>query len=104
MQTHQLHQQLSNAIVYSVALLLFCFTLMVPDQAHAIQASICKVVNLVRDDIGPPVASAAIIALALMAMFGRVTWGLVLTTNIGIGIIFSAAEIAATLTGKAAAC
>jgi type IV secretory pathway VirB2 component (pilin) len=70
----------------------------------AFAAIICKIVTMTQGPIGRPVATAAIIAIACMAMFGRISWGMVMITIVGIVIIFSAGQIVASITGMSSTC
>lgn len=65
---------------------------------------ICNIVSLTQDDIGKPVATAGVMAMAALAVFGRVSWGPLMVTAAGIGIIFSASDIVSAATPLSPSC
>jgi len=69
----------------------------VPDLAMAdedpIGEKLCDIVGWFQSDTGRAIATAAIVALGIMAFFGKVTWGLALMFFVGIFAIFGASEI-----------
>lgn len=75
-----------------------------PAYAGGLAAIVCKIVDLTQNDIGKPVATAAVLGIAAMAMFGRISWGVVMVTATGVVIIFAAGSIVSTVTGAGDAC
>jgi len=73
-----------------------------PGGDNELERVICDVVNLAMNEVGPPVASAAIIGIACMGMFGRISWGAVMITATGIVIIFAAGDIVQQVTNLTA--
>lgn len=89
-----------------IQMCVLCIMLLAPSDALAagerLEAVICDVVYLVTGSIGKPVATAAIVGIALMAMFGRISWGIVMVTVTGIVMVFSAGQIVKVVTGSTA--
>lgn len=90
-------------LVLALALLVFPSSAFAQSGA-ALMEVICKIVSLTQNDIGKPLATAAIIFLCFMGMFGRISWGLILVTVCGIVIVFQAANIVTAVTGLTPSC
>ena len=58
------------------------------------EAVICSIYAMVFGQIGPAVASAAVVMLGGAAALGRASWGMAITVCIGISITFGAVTIA----------
>lgn len=68
--------------------------------AQGIGGALCEIVGwFVAGGIGAAVASIAVIFMGIAAFFGKVTWGMALTTACGIFAIFGAGEIVSALVG-----
>ena len=65
-----------------------------------IDKTMCTVVNMLTGTIGKAIAIFAIIFIGVSLFMGKVSWGLAISTAIGIGAIFGAAGIVGTLSGK----
>jgi type IV secretory pathway VirB2 component (pilin) len=65
---------------------------------------VCHAVSVASNEIGKPLAVGAVLAVVLMALFGKVTWQLLLSTAAGIAIITGAPQIMTALTGMPASC
>lgn len=59
----------------------------------------CKIVDITKTDIAGPIATAGVIAVALLAMYARISWGYVMMTLTGIVMLFSAEQIYDTVAG-----
>lgn len=59
---------------------------------------LCNATAIVVADVGQGLATLAVVALGVGALFGKVTWGMALTTATGIGTIFGAVGIVGWLT------
>jgi type IV secretory pathway VirB2 component (pilin) len=57
----------------------------------------CSIANVLNGPIARTVATIGIIFLGFGAFFGKLNWGAVLTTALGIFIIFGAAQIIGTV-------
>jgi type IV secretory pathway VirB2 component (pilin) len=66
-----------------------------------IDQTMCTVVTMLTGTIGKAIAIFAIIFIGVSLFMGKVSWGLAISTAIGIGAIFGAAGIVDTLSGKA---
>ncbi len=81
--------------------------LLLPEPAFAqgaLTQVLCDIVNLAQGDIGRPAATAAVCAMAVMALLGRISWGALMVTAAGIAIIFSAAQIMTAITSLGNPC
>lgn len=67
--------------------------------ASRIQEVICDLVALVQTDMGQAVGTAAILALGIQALVGRVSWGAATVIIAGIGVMLGAGEIVLAMTG-----
>ena len=87
--------------------LCFFFTLVMialMDASHAatytqIEITLCKMLSLLTGTIGKGVAAFAIMFVGISLFMGKVSWGLAISTALGIGAIFGAAGIVSTLGG-----
>jgi len=70
-------------------------------QVTQIDRTMCTVVTMLTGTIGKAIAIFAIIFIGVSLFMGKVSWGLAISTAIGIGAIFGAAGIVDTLSGKA---
>lgn len=70
-----------------------------PASSSRIQEVICDLVELVQTDMGQAVGTAAILALGIQALVGRVSWGAATVIIAGIGVMLGAGEIVLTMTG-----
>lgn len=68
--------------------------------AQAIEGLLCDLVAIVQDDIGAAVCTVAVMALGFQAALGRISWALPFVTAAGIVVLYSAADIAAFITGE----
>ena len=59
---------------------------------------LCNATAIIMLDVGQGLATLAVVALGVGALFGKVTWGMALTTVTGIGTIFGAVGIVGWLT------
>ena len=63
---------------------------------------LCQVASWFMGSIGQGIATLAVIVLGIGALMGKVSHGMVLTTLVGIAVIFGAPDIVQDLTGQAA--
>lgn len=80
---------------FTMFLALGCFIIMAePAFAQAQQSALfyvlCNVVSFFMGNIGRGLATLAVIALGVGALFGKVSWGLAVTVGVGIGAMFGA--------------
>lgn len=66
---------------------------------NAVADVLCEVTNWFTGPIGEGIATLAVIVLGLGALLGKVTYGMALTTGVGIATIFGAPEILYEITG-----
>ena len=85
----------------------FSFLIITSDPAFAaaagapteIEKTLCRVLNLLTGNIGKAIAAFAIIMIGVSLFMGKVSWGLAISTAMGIGAIFGAAGLVQTLGG-----
>lgn len=70
-------------------------------EKNTIAAVLCQVVNWFLGPVGRGIATLAIIVLGIGALMGKVSYGMALTTGVGIATIFGAEKIVLELTGEA---
>lgn len=63
-----------------------------------ISGVLCSVYGIIYYDVGRGLATLAILALGVGAMFGRVTWGQAVMVVSGIGVVFGALSLAFSIT------
>ena len=82
---------------------LFAIVLMLdPSQAYAqtqIEVVLCNTLELVQGPVGKGIGTVAIIFLGVSLFLGKVSWGLAISTAIGIGFIFGAGGIVSAIGG-----
>jgi type IV secretory pathway VirB2 component (pilin) len=69
---------------------------------NTFEASLCKALAYANGKVGAAVATLAILALGFGAMLGKIAWTTVVICCIGIGAIFGANVIVATISGVTA--
>ena len=83
----------------------FIILMLDPTQAYAkvadtqIQIVLCNTLELVQGPVGKAIGMIAIIFLGISLFLGKVSWGLAISTAIGIGFIFGAGGIVAAIGG-----
>jgi type IV secretory pathway VirB2 component (pilin) len=66
-----------------------------------ISGTLCRITTQLTGSIGRGIATIAVVVLGVGLFLGKLSWGLAMATALGIGMIFSAAKIAAWLSGSA---
>lgn len=86
--------------------LIACCALALPELSHAqgLASAMCKIIDGMKGEIGKAAAALAIIFVGIGAFFGKVNWGMVLITLIGIYVLFNAEAIIRELTPTNASC
>ncbi len=87
---------------YSEYLLLLALVWLVPDAAHAassVSTVICSVGRYIWGPVGSLLAILGVVAIGLIAMFGKIQISSVLTVMVGIALIFGAPGIIQQLLG-----
>ena len=64
-----------------------------------VESTLCKLLELLTGALGKAIAAFAIMFIGVSLFMGKVSWGLAISTAIGIGAIFGAAGIVETLGG-----
>ena len=64
-----------------------------------IESTLCKLLAMLTGTIGKGVAAFAIMFVGISLFMGKVSWGLAISTALGIGAIFGAAGIVKALGG-----
>ncbi len=64
-----------------------------------IESTLCKLLDMLTGTIGKGVAAFAIMFVGISLFMGKVSWGLAISTALGIGAIFGAAGIVTALGG-----
>jgi len=90
--------------VSSVLMLSFIAYIALADSSYAsdytqIEVTLCKVLELLTGTIGKAIAAFAIIFIGVSLFMGKVSWGLAISTALGIGAIFGAAGIVEAISG-----
>jgi type IV secretory pathway VirB2 component (pilin) len=84
--------------------LLAAFLLLDPSAAYAydtkIEEVLCNTLSLVQGPVGKAIGIIAIIVTGVSLFMGKVSWGLMISTAIGIGFVFGAAGIVDKLGGS----
>ena len=66
----------------------------------AIGDILCTVVSWFTGRLGQGIATLAIIVIGVGALMGKVSWGMAIIVGIGVGVIFGAPTIVASLSGQ----
>lgn len=91
----------------TICLFLFFTTILVLDPlsasaTDAVSNVMCTVLNIVQGKLGKGIAAFAIIFIGISLFMGKVSWGLAVSTALGIGAIFGAGSLVDTITGSGA--
>jgi type IV secretory pathway VirB2 component (pilin) len=70
----------------------------------AIGSTLCLITNSLTGTWGKAIATVAIVALGIGLFLGKLSWGLAMSTAIGVGLIFGAGQVATFLGGTGASC
>lgn len=54
---------------------------------------LCYIIDWLHGNLGSGLATLGVSAVAVGAIFGKVSWGLALTVVVGVGVMFGAADI-----------
>lgn len=92
--------------IFSTAFLSLFVMLALADQSFAtttsyttLESTLCKMLAMLNGTIGKGVAAFAIMFVGISLFMGKVSWGLAISTALGIGAIFGAAGIVSALGG-----
>lgn len=92
--------------IFSTAFLSLFVMLALTDQSIAatteytqIESTLCKMLSMLNGTIGKGVAAFAIMFVGISLFMGKVSWGLAISTALGIGAIFGAADVVSSLGG-----
>lgn len=91
--------------IFSTAFLSLFVMLALTDQSIAAQSytqieiTLCKMLAMLSGTIGKSVAAFAIMFVGISLFMGKVSWGLAISTALGIGAIFGAAGVVSSLGG-----
>ncbi|MBL6621368.1 MAG: TrbC/VirB2 family protein [Rickettsiales bacterium] len=76
-----------------------------PSQAFAadtqIEATLCNILYFLTGTIGKAIAAFALVFLGISLFLGKVSWGLAISTALGVATIFGAPQLVETLGGSA---
>ena len=67
--------------------------------SNALEDTMCRVLALIQGGLGKGIAAFAVIFLGISLFLGKVSWGVVISTALGIGAIFGAAGIVGAISG-----
>lgn len=86
------------------AMLLACAIFILPIEAAAsgsdgISGALCNVIGQLNGPWGKGIATIAVVALGIGLFLGKLSWGLAISTAIGIGMIFGASALVSTIGG-----
>jgi type IV secretion system protein VirB2 len=65
---------------------------------------LCRANNFIAGGPGKAIAVLVILSLAIGLFLGKVSWGMAIAVAVGMGILFGAPGIVATISGEAFAC
>jgi len=78
-----------------------------PSQAFAagtaetqLEATLCTILKFLTGNIGKAIAAFALVFLGISLFLGKVSWGLAISTALGVATIFGAPKLVQTLGGK----
>ena len=92
MATDNRHNMKDAWITGAVTLAIYILSV---SQANAAMASvICTLVNIVQGTLGNAAATMGVLAVAIGATLGKMSWGLAITVAVGISLIFQAGAYA----------
>ncbi len=77
-----------------------------PSQAFAaaetqLEATLCTILGFLTGNIGKAIAAFALVFLGISLFLGKVSWGLAISTALGVATIFGAPQLVETLGGSA---
>ena len=79
-----------------------------PSQAFAagtaetqLEATLCTILKFLTGNIGKAIAAFALVFLGISLFLGKVSWGLAISTALGVATIFGAPKLVETLGGSA---
>ena len=67
---------------------------------EGLEGVMCNVINIVQGGVGKGIAAFGIIFIGVSLFLGKVSWGLAISTALGIGAIFGAATIVDAIAGS----
>ena len=68
-----------------------------------LEATLCTILKFLTGNIGKAIAAFALVFLGISLFLGKVSWGLAISTALGVATIFGAPQIVSTLGGTASA-
>jgi len=88
----------------TICLFLFFTAILVLDPVSAsatdaVSEVMCRVLSIVQGKLGKGIAAFAIIFIGISLFMGKVSWGLAVSTALGIGAIFGAGSLVDTISG-----
>ena len=66
-----------------------------------LEATLCKILKFLTGNIGKAIAAFALVFLGISLFLGKVSWGLAISTALGVATIFGAPQLVETLGGSA---
>lgn len=101
MATDKTHLGINTWIIGAASLAFYAMSV---SQGNAAMANvICTILNIVQGALGNAAATMGVLAVAIGATLGKMSWGLAITVAVGISLIFQAA-IYASYFGIASPC
>lgn len=104
------HPALLRRFLLGLMLILsiFAFT---PGEARAdaadseLTGTLCKIINIIRGGVGRTIAIIVVMSIAIMMFLGKVTWGVAIMVAVGMGLLFGAPALVASVSpGGEAVC
>ena len=62
-----------------------------------LEATLCKILKFLTGNIGKAIAAFALVFLGISLFLGKVSWGLAISTALGVATIFGAPKLVQTL-------
>jgi len=65
-----------------------------------LEATLCTILKFLTGNIGKAIAAFALVFLGISLFLGKVSWGLAISTALGVATIFGAPQLVQTLGGS----
>ncbi|MDG1437146.1 MAG: TrbC/VirB2 family protein [Rickettsiaceae bacterium] len=107
MNVSRLHIELNTDLVWRLFFLFSAFSIVLVASESAFAAdndvigdTLCRLVNNLSGGIAKGIATLAIFSVGVGLFLGKLNWGIAAATAAGVGVIFSAPQLVAFLSGE----
>ena len=87
---------------FALAIVLFPSIAEAAPAETQLEATLCKILKFLTGNIGKAIAAFALVFLGISLFLGKVSWGLAISTALGVATIFGAPKLVQTLGAGAA--